>query len=96
MAELASIDHQFNAPSSSVHRIQEAQTTIYNVPWELTLAAWGCKYSIVTLQRARIRGSARRAGPGDGCAELPQAVEDPQRSSTAVGGRGLRCGRAWL
>ena len=32
MAELASIDHQFNAPSSSVHRIQEAQTTIYNVP----------------------------------------------------------------
>ncbi len=41
MAELASIDHQFNAPSSSVHRIQEAQTTIYNVPWELTLAAWG-------------------------------------------------------
>ena len=32
MAELASIDHQFNAPSSSVQRIQEAQTTIYNVP----------------------------------------------------------------
>jgi len=30
MAELASIDHLFNAPSSSVHRIQEAQVTIYN------------------------------------------------------------------
>jgi len=39
MAELASIHHLFNAPSSSVHRIQEAQTTIYNVPWELTLVA---------------------------------------------------------
>jgi len=39
MAELASIDHLFNAPSSSVHRIQEAKTTIHNVPWELTLAA---------------------------------------------------------
>ena len=30
MAELASIDHVFNALSSPVHRIQEAQTTIYN------------------------------------------------------------------
>jgi len=40
MAELASIHHLFNAPSSSVHRIQEAQTTIYNVPWELTLVAF--------------------------------------------------------
>jgi D-sedoheptulose 7-phosphate isomerase len=27
------------APSSSVHRIQEAQTTIYHVLWELTLAS---------------------------------------------------------
>jgi D-sedoheptulose 7-phosphate isomerase len=36
MAELASIDHLFNAPSSSVHRIQQAQTTIYNsLPPEL-------------------------------------------------------------
>jgi len=39
MAELASVDHLFNAPSSSVHRIQEAKTTIHNVSWELTLAA---------------------------------------------------------
>ena len=30
MAELPSIDHLFNAPSSSVHWIREAQTTIYN------------------------------------------------------------------
>jgi D-sedoheptulose 7-phosphate isomerase len=39
MAELDTIDYLFVAPSSSVHRIQEAQTTIYNVLWELTLAA---------------------------------------------------------
>jgi D-sedoheptulose 7-phosphate isomerase len=37
MAELDSIDYLFVAPSSSVHRIQEAQTTIYHVLWELTV-----------------------------------------------------------
>ena len=35
MAELGSIDYLFVAPSSSVHRIQEAQTTVYHVLWEL-------------------------------------------------------------
>jgi D-sedoheptulose 7-phosphate isomerase len=40
MAELDSIDYLFVAPSSSVHRIQEAQTTIYHVLWELTVAAF--------------------------------------------------------
>jgi D-sedoheptulose 7-phosphate isomerase len=39
MAEIPTIDYLFVAPSSSVHRIQEAQTTIYHVLWELTLAA---------------------------------------------------------
>ena len=39
MAEAGSIDYLFVAPSSSVHRIQEAQTTVYNILWELTLAA---------------------------------------------------------
>ena len=39
MAELDTIDYLFVAPSTSVHRIQEAQTTIYHVLWELTLAA---------------------------------------------------------
>ena len=39
MAELDSIDYLFVAPSTSVHRIQEAQTTIYHVLWELTVAA---------------------------------------------------------
>jgi D-sedoheptulose 7-phosphate isomerase len=35
MAELDSIDYLFVAPSTSVHRIQEAQTTIYDSLWEL-------------------------------------------------------------
>jgi D-sedoheptulose 7-phosphate isomerase len=39
MAELDSIGHLFVAPSPSVHRIQEAQTTTYHVLWELTQAA---------------------------------------------------------
>jgi len=39
MAELDSIDYLFIAPSASIHRIQEAQTTIYQVFWELTVAA---------------------------------------------------------
>jgi D-sedoheptulose 7-phosphate isomerase len=34
MAELDSIDYLFIAPSSSVHRIQEAQTTIYHALWD--------------------------------------------------------------
>jgi D-sedoheptulose 7-phosphate isomerase len=38
MAELDSIDYLFVAPSVSIHRIQEAQTTIYQVFWELTSA----------------------------------------------------------
>jgi D-sedoheptulose 7-phosphate isomerase len=39
MAELDTIDYLFVAPSPSVHRIQEAQTTVYQVLWELTVAA---------------------------------------------------------
>jgi len=39
MAELDSIDHLFVAPSTSVHRIQEAQTTMYNILWELCQAS---------------------------------------------------------
>jgi D-sedoheptulose 7-phosphate isomerase len=41
MAELDSLDYLFIAPSSSVHRIQEAQTTIYHVLHELTLTELG-------------------------------------------------------
>jgi D-sedoheptulose 7-phosphate isomerase len=39
MAELASLDHLFAVPSSSVHRVQEVQTTLYHVLWEATSAA---------------------------------------------------------
>jgi D-sedoheptulose 7-phosphate isomerase len=49
MAELDSIDYLFVAPSSSVHRIQEAQTTTYHVLWELTATA---------VQRARSEGTS--------------------------------------
>ncbi|NIJ13797.1 D-sedoheptulose 7-phosphate isomerase [Saccharomonospora amisosensis] len=35
MAQLHSIDYLFTVPSSSVHRVQEAQTTIYHVLAEL-------------------------------------------------------------
>lgn len=39
MAELDCIDYLFVVPSASVHRVQEAQTTLYHALWELTLAA---------------------------------------------------------
>jgi D-sedoheptulose 7-phosphate isomerase len=39
MAELASLAYLFVAPSASVHRIQEAQTTMYHALWELCQAA---------------------------------------------------------
>lgn len=39
MAELASLDFLFAIPSSSVHRVQEVQTTLYHVLWEATRAA---------------------------------------------------------
>ncbi len=39
MAELDSIDHMIVVPSTSVHRIQEAQTTVYHVLWELTVSS---------------------------------------------------------
>jgi D-sedoheptulose 7-phosphate isomerase len=41
MAELGCLDYLFVAPSESIHRIQEAQTTIYHVLWELIVAELG-------------------------------------------------------
>jgi D-sedoheptulose 7-phosphate isomerase len=38
MAEAGTVDFLFVVPSLSVHRIQEAQTTIYQMLWELTQA----------------------------------------------------------
>jgi D-sedoheptulose 7-phosphate isomerase len=52
MAEVDSIDYLFVAPSSSVHRIQEAQTTVYHILWELTLAS---------LERRNGSGRRRKA-----------------------------------
>jgi D-sedoheptulose 7-phosphate isomerase len=40
MAESSAIDHLFAVSSSSVHRVQEVQTTIYHVLWELTQRAF--------------------------------------------------------
>ncbi|GAB3330673.1 SIS domain-containing protein [Micromonospora halotolerans] len=39
MAESEAVDHLFVVPSASVHRVQEAQTTVYHVLWELTQQA---------------------------------------------------------
>lgn len=39
MAELAAVQHMFAVPSTSVHRVQEVQTTLYHVLWEATHAA---------------------------------------------------------
>lgn len=39
MADCRGIEHLFVMPSSSVHRIQEAQTTVYDVLWELVQQA---------------------------------------------------------
>lgn len=39
MAEAGSVDHLFVVPSASVHRIQEAQTTLYQVLGELVFRA---------------------------------------------------------
>jgi D-sedoheptulose 7-phosphate isomerase len=36
MAEVDTIDYLFVIPSTSVHRIQEAQATVHHVLWELT------------------------------------------------------------
>jgi D-sedoheptulose 7-phosphate isomerase len=47
MAEMGSIDYLFVAPSSSVHRIQEAQTTVYQILWELTVAELGRAEAVI-------------------------------------------------
>lgn len=39
MAEQGLVDHLFVIPSASVHRIQEAQTTVYHLLWTLTQQA---------------------------------------------------------
>jgi D-sedoheptulose 7-phosphate isomerase len=60
MAELNSIDYLFVAPSASVHRIQEAQTTIYHALWELCQAALGPAPSVPR----QVRPGEAAAGQG--------------------------------
>ena len=87
MAELDSIDYLFVAPSSSVHRIQEAQTTIYHALWELMpLAAGsatvpadaGCRAARWSPGSATsswaTTGSAWRSPAGWPASELPDEV----------------------
>jgi D-sedoheptulose 7-phosphate isomerase len=57
MAELDSIDYLFVVPSSSVHRIQEAQTTIYQVLWELTVEALASAAEVRSLDNPEKRVS---------------------------------------
>ncbi len=76
MAELDSIDYLFVAPSASVHRIQEAQTTIYNVLWELTQLA-------LTHQAPADQASADQA-PADQ-APADQAPADQAPADQAPG-----------
>ena len=53
LAERGVLDYLFVVPSSSVHRIQEAQTTVYHVLRELTRA------------RARPEPTPRGHSPGE-------------------------------
>jgi D-sedoheptulose 7-phosphate isomerase len=53
MAEAGTIEYLFVVPSTSVHRIQEAQTSIYHVLWELV------QHELGDLDRDRVAG----AGP---------------------------------
>jgi D-sedoheptulose 7-phosphate isomerase len=59
MAELDSIDYLFVAPSASVHRIQEAQTTIYDVLWELCQTALSEPGTPRSREEARSREEPR-------------------------------------
>ncbi|WP_424535720.1 D-sedoheptulose-7-phosphate isomerase [Sphaerisporangium viridialbum] len=43
LAELDVLDYLFVIPSASVHRIQEAQTTVYHVLWEVTQHVLGSR-----------------------------------------------------
>jgi D-sedoheptulose 7-phosphate isomerase len=47
MAELASLDYLFIAPSASIHRIQEAQTTVYHILWELVVAEVAAGFPVI-------------------------------------------------
>jgi D-sedoheptulose 7-phosphate isomerase len=57
MAEADTIDYLFVMPSASVHRIQEAQTTVYHVLWELVQHGLG-EQGVSETQRVGATGSS--------------------------------------
>jgi D-sedoheptulose 7-phosphate isomerase len=57
LADLDDLDHLFVIPSASVHRIQEAQTTVYHVLWELVQNALGAT-SLATSTATSTWGTA--------------------------------------
>ena len=87
MAELDSIDYLFVAPSASVHRIQEAQTTIYHVLWELRQAA------LDAPRGGRAEAAMKGQAAGRGRRQyLPRRRRLRRRGGQAAG----RAGRAGL
>jgi D-sedoheptulose 7-phosphate isomerase len=75
MAELDTIDYLFVAPSASVHRIQEAQTTIYDALWEL------CQEALSDQARAdQARANQARAyqAPAETRADAPRPRPDEE------------------
>lgn len=65
LAELDVLDHLFVIPSSSVHRVQEAQATVHHVLWELAQQALGALPSIENVPAVPDAGPAGVA-PGGG------------------------------
>jgi D-sedoheptulose 7-phosphate isomerase len=66
MATAAGIDHLFVVPSPSVHRIQEVQTTIYHVLWELTASALSPDAGETTTNGGGDNGGDNGGGNGGG------------------------------
>jgi D-sedoheptulose 7-phosphate isomerase len=74
MAELSTVDFLFVAPSTSVHRIQEAQTTIYNVLWEL------CQTAVAADRSAA--GAAPDSSTRTACSPMSYSRPRPSRNRT--------------
>lgn len=65
LSELECLDHLFVVPSSSVHRIQETQTTLYHVLWELTERASRRRERAASTVDAVAPGRGRRGERGE-------------------------------
>lgn len=56
MADVDTIDHLFVVPSSSVHRIQEVQTTLYHVLHDLVVTALESRRDLAPPRRRPVQG----------------------------------------